>query len=134
MVSRRQERVAEMLREELSLLISTELTDPRLEDAMVSVTDVRVSPDLRAARIYVEHLLPPESSRQVLSALQHSATYLRQALLANLNLRFVPELHFTIDATEQRARHIDEVLDRLSAQSATQPYQEPDAAPQPSID
>ncbi len=57
MPSRRQERVSEMLREELSLLISTELIDPRLEDAMVTVTDVTVSEDLRNARVYVEHAL-----------------------------------------------------------------------------
>lgn len=105
-----------MLREELSILISTELNDPRLEDALVNVTAVHVSPDLRNARVLVEHALPPASSRQVLAALEHAESYLRQALMENLNLRFVPELHFRIDTTEERARHIDELLDAIAAE------------------
>ncbi len=120
MKSRRQERVSEMLREELSILISTELNDPRLEDALVNVTAVHVSPDLRNARVLVEHALPPASSRQVLAALEHAEGYLRQALMENLNLRFVPELHFRIDTTEERARHIDELLDAIAAERQQQ--------------
>lgn len=119
MTSRRQERVSELLREELSILISTELTDPRLEDALVNVTDVRVAPDLRSARVFVEHVLPPRSSRQVLAALQHAESFLRQALAENLNLRFVPELFFQIDTTEESAHRIDELLDAIAAQSLT---------------
>ena len=86
MTSRRQERVAEALLEELGLLISSELIDPRLEDAMVTVTDVQVSPDLGNARVYVQHALPDDQSRAVLSALQHSASFLRKALVENLHL------------------------------------------------
>ena len=59
MTSRRQERIAEVLTEELGLLIASELTDPRLEDALVTVTDVQVSPDLGNARVYIQHALPP---------------------------------------------------------------------------
>lgn len=110
-----------MLREELSILISTELTDPRLEDALIAVTDVRVAPDLRSARVFVEHALPPASDRQVLAALRHAESFLRQSLLENLNLRFVPELHFQIDTTETRARHIDELLDTIATQAPATP-------------
>ncbi|MGQ9489615.1 MAG: 30S ribosome-binding factor RbfA [Anaerolineae bacterium] len=120
MKSRRQQRVSEMLREELSILISTELNDPRLEDALVNVTAVQVSPDLRNARVLIEHALPPTASRQVLAALEHAEGYLRQALMENLSLRFVPELHFRIDTTEERARHIDELLDAIAAERQQQ--------------
>lgn len=113
-----------MLREELSILISTELTDPRLEDALVSVTDVRVSPDLRSARVFVAHALPSASAPQVLAALRHAESFLRQALIENLNLRFVPELHFQIDTTEDRARRIDELLDTLMVQRAVPPTED----------
>ncbi len=116
MVSRRQERVAEVLLEELGLLISSELTDPRLADAMVTVTDVQVSPDLANARVYIQHALPDEESRHVLSALQHAAGFLRRSLLENLRLRVVPELHFSVDLTEKRAQYIDEILDRLATE------------------
>lgn len=113
-----------MLREELSILIGTELTDPRLEDALVNVTDVRVSPDLRSARVFVEHVLPPASSRQVIAALQHAESFLRQAVIQNLNLRFVPELHFQIDTTEASARRIDALLDAIATQARAQPTED----------
>src|SRR5512136_81341 len=89
MPTRRQERVAEMLREELSLLIGAELSDPRLAEAMVSVTDVEVSQDLRNARVYVEHTLPSARSKEVLEALRHAEGFLRQSIVQNLDLRFV---------------------------------------------
>ena len=120
MTSRRQERIAEVLLEELALLISSELTDPRLDDALVTVTDVQVSPDLGNARVYIQHVLPEAESRHVLSALQHSTTFLRHALVENLHLRVVPELHFLVDTTEKRAQHVDELLDRIAAERATQ--------------
>ena len=121
MPSRRQERISEMLREELSILISAELSDPRLEDALVAVTDVAVSPDLHNARVFIEHALPRESDAQVLSALRHSVTFLRVALIENLNLRVVPELTFQIDRANERGRHIDELLDTLAHGDLTPP-------------
>jgi ribosome-binding factor A len=114
MPTRRQERVSEAMREELSLLIGAELTDPRLVDAMVTVTDVEVSQDLRNARVYVEHTLPPDQSAEVLQALRHAESYLRHALVESLDLRFVPILSFHIDNTNQRGRRIDALLDILA--------------------
>ncbi len=116
MTSRRQERISELLLEELGLLISAELIDPRLEDAMVAVTHVQVSADLHNVRIFVEHAMPSEKSRHVLAALQHAEGFLRRALAENLKLRVVPELTFAIDETERRARHLDELLDMLASQ------------------
>lgn len=118
MTTHRQQRVSELLHQELSLLIAAELSDPRLADALVTVTHVTVSPDLRNARVSVEHALPPESNRQVLAALKHAESFLRRALAENLNLRVVPELSFHVDETERRARHVDELLDALAAESA----------------
>lgn len=117
MPTRRQQRVAEMMREELVILIAGELTDPRLADAMVNVTDVEISQDLRNARVYVEHVLPREASRGVLDALRHAESYLRQALLENLDLRFVPTLTFHIDDANERGRRIDALLDSLVDQA-----------------
>jgi ribosome-binding factor A len=116
MTSRRQERIAEVLTEELALLISSELTDPRLDDALVTVTDVQVSADLGNARVYIQHALPESQTRHVLSALQHSTTFLRRALVENLHLRVVPELYFVVDDTEKRAAHVDEILDQIVAE------------------
>lgn len=114
MTTHRQQRIAELLKEELGLLISSELDDPRLEDAMLTVTRVTVSQDLRNARVYVEHVLPRESSPQVLQALSHAEGFLRQAVLQNLNLRFAPQFTFQIDETGERARRVDKLLDSIS--------------------
>jgi ribosome-binding factor A len=118
MTSRRQERISELLHQELGLLISAELTDPRLEETMVTVTHVKLSADLHNARVFVEHALPGEKSRHVLAALKHAEGFLRQALAENLNLRVAPELSFAVDETERRARHLDEVLDALAGREA----------------
>jgi ribosome-binding factor A len=103
-----------MMREELSLLIGAELFDPCLADAMVNVTDVEVSQDLRNARVYVEHSLPSTQSGEVLAALRHAEGFLRQALVENLDLRFVPMLSFHIDNTNERGRRIDALLDSIA--------------------
>lgn len=110
-----------MLREELSLLISTELTDERLADAMVNVTDVVVSQDLRNARVYVEHALPPASTRSVLQALGHAHGYLRQSLARNLSLRYIPELTFHLDTSSERGRRIDELLNTIAHDAPPSP-------------
>jgi len=114
MPTRRQERVSEMMREELSLLIGAELSDARLAEAMVNVTDVEVSQDLRNARVYVEHVLPSTLSNDVLDALRHAESFLRQALIQNLNLRFVPMLSFHIDDTNERGRRIEALLEAIA--------------------
>jgi ribosome-binding factor A len=106
-----------MMREELSLLIGAELTDPRLAEAMVSVTDVEVSQDLRNARVYVEHALPSSRSSEVLQALRHAEGFLRQAIVQNLDLRFVPMLSFHIDDTNERGRRIDALLDTIARET-----------------
>lgn len=118
MNSRRQERISELLHHELILLIGAELSDPRLDDALVTVTRVVVSADLHNARVEIGHALPHEKSRHVLAALRHAEGYLRHALAENLNLRVVPELTFHVDETERRAQRIDELLDTLSVQPA----------------
>ena len=82
---------------------------------MVTVTAVQVSPDLGSARVYIQHVLPANQSRHVLSALQHSTTFLRHSLVENVHLRVVPELHFVVDETTERAHRIDEILDQLAA-------------------
>jgi ribosome-binding factor A len=114
MTTRRQQRVSDLLREELGILITAELIDPRLADAMVTVTHVEVSQDLHNARVYVEQGLSPTDSAGILDALRHSETYLRKAIAENLNLRVVPHFSFHLDDTGARAQRIDALLDGLT--------------------
>ena len=129
MISHRQQRVSELLREELSLLIQSELDDPRLEDALVTVTHVDVSADLQNATVFIDHALPPDASGPILEALRHAEPFLRRSLAESLDLRVVPALTFHIDTVEQHARRIDSLLDEIAAAEPTQtPETDDDAA------
>jgi ribosome-binding factor A len=105
---RRPEKVADLLREEITQIVGYELEDPRLE--MVTVTDVRVSPNLRDARIYVTIGGSEEETREALAALRHAANYIRKQLSLALDLPHAPELHFVRDKVEERGARIDELL------------------------
>ncbi len=112
----RQERVARMLYEELSILIGSELADPDL--AFVQVTDVRISRDLRSARIYVHHSDDELLERDVLRALKRAIPYIRSQIAARNTTRAVPELTFQYDDTPERAQRIDALLSQIAEERA----------------
>jgi ribosome-binding factor A len=109
--SHRPERIAEMLMEELSVMVTMELRDPRMRST--NVTAVKVSPDLRYARVFVSHAEGQEEDRRVLAALQHAVGYLRRELGQRVVLRYIPELTFEIDQTPARAGRIDQIIENL---------------------
>jgi ribosome-binding factor A len=108
----RQQRVAELLYEELSILIANELSDPRL--SLVQVTNVDVSRDLRNVKVYVSHDDQDVSKRQVLQGLRHATPYLRRQIAVRCSLRAVPELIFAYDDTPEKAARVDELLRRIA--------------------
>src|SRR5688572_31709186 len=105
---RRPERLAEVLKVEISEVVGFELDDPRLE--MVTVTDVEVSPDLRDAKIYVLIRGTEEEIEKALKTLRHAATFVRQQVAMNLDLRHAPHVHFVRDTAEENASRISEIL------------------------
>jgi ribosome-binding factor A len=102
---RRPERVADILREEISQIVGYELEDPRL--TMVTVTDVRLSDNLRDAQVYVTILGDEQEHRVALSALRHAAPYVRKQLSLSLNLPRTPEIHFVRDRIEEKGERVD---------------------------
>ena len=109
---RRPERVAEQLREEITQIVGFELDDPRV--AMVTVTDVRMSENLRDARVYVTALGTEEEIKEALTALRHAAPYVRRQLGQALSLRHAPEIHFVRDTVEEKAARVDELLAHIA--------------------
>ena len=109
----RQQRVAELLFEELSIMIGGELADPRL--SLARVTNVDVSRDLRNVNIYVTHDDEDLSKRDILQGLRHATPYLRRQLAVRTTLRAVPELAFHYDDTPERAARVDALLRQISA-------------------
>lgn len=111
MSTRRQRRVAELVHQELSVLLMLEARDPRL--AGVTITGVEVTPDLLLARVYFTVLGDGEAEREALAGLVSATGYLRTELAARVQLRFVPQLVFAADTSAAYGRRIDELLDQL---------------------
>ena len=108
---RRAERVADVLRDEIAQIVGYELEDPRLMS--VTVTDVRLSSDKKAARVYVTVRGDEEEHKEALSALKHAAPYVRKQLGLSLNLPRTPELHFVRDRVEGEGERVDQLLEEI---------------------
>jgi ribosome-binding factor A len=108
---RRPERVADIIREEISQIVGYELEDPRL--TMVTVTDVRLSPDRRDAQVFVTIVGDEEEHRLALTALRHAAPWVRKQLSLSLNLPRTPEIHFVRDTVEEQAARVNRLLQEI---------------------
>lgn len=106
---RRPGQVGDLVRAELAVLIQQELRDPRV--GFVTVTAVRLSRDLRNARIFVS-ILEEGRETEAVRALQQAAGYLRRELAARLRLKNVPELNFVADPSLRQGARIEELLSR----------------------
>lgn len=108
--SQRQLRVAEQMRHLLAEhLLRGELHDPRLAGRSLTVAEVRVSRDLKAATVFIAELgraLAPE----VLTALQHAAAHLGGRLAREMHLKYAPKLRFVPDETFAHAARIEQLL------------------------
>jgi ribosome-binding factor A len=108
---RRPERVADIIREEISQIVGYELEDPRL--TMVTVTDVRLSENRRDAHVFVTVAGNEEEYRLALKALHHAAPYVRKQLSLSLNLPRTPEIHFIRDTVEEKGARVDKLLQEI---------------------
>lgn len=108
MPGRRPERVAEQIREEVSQIILGDMRDPRVE--VVTVTYVKVTPDLRHAKVYVTSMGTDQEMRESLAALNQASGFIRRELGSALKLRHTPELHFVYDQTADSAARIEQIL------------------------
>jgi ribosome-binding factor A len=118
MATRRQRRVAELVHRELSQLLMREVRDPRLAD--VTITEVRMTPDLLIARVYFTVLGEDEEGTEALAALERATGFLRTQLAGQVRLRSVPELSFEVDKSAAYGRRIDELLDQITASNGPQ--------------
>lgn len=119
-MTRRADRINGLLRQEISLLLSREIKDPRL-NGIISITEVQTSSDLRNARVFVSVLGDQDTKEAALDGIQSAASFLRRSLRDRLKLRYVPFLKFALDESIADADALLRVMDRLQ--------DEPDAAP-----
>jgi len=100
----------------LSDLLQRELRDPGL--GFTTVTEVRVSTDLKLAQVYVSVMGDEEERRGTMAALRRGEGFIRRELASRLKLRHMPEIQFALDLTLERAARLDALLDQASMNSA----------------
>lgn len=101
-------RIDEEFKKEMSSIISYELKEPKVT-GLVSVTRVKVTPDLRYAKVWVS-ILNAKNTEETLEGLKKSAGFIRAELAKRINLRYTPELSFVIDDSLEYGAKIDSIL------------------------
>ncbi|HZJ43213.1 MAG TPA: 30S ribosome-binding factor RbfA [Pyrinomonadaceae bacterium] len=114
----RAERAADIIREEIAQIVGYELEDPRV--SMVTVTDVRLSDDRRAAKVYVTVAGDENEHQAAMVALRHAAPYVRKQLGLSLNLPRTPEIHFVRDKVEEEGERVDQLLQQIEREWESQ--------------
>jgi ribosome-binding factor A len=115
-LSHRTERIAEQLREEVSQILATEVSDPGV--GLVTVSRVKVTPDLSLARVYWTLLGDAAERKKTAKALQRAAPFVRHVLAGRLSLRRVPEVQFLFDEGLAAHARVEEILHELHEQAA----------------
>lgn len=115
MSQRRVQRVSELVKQQVGEILQ------RVNLAgcgFVTVTAAAVTPDLREGRIYVSVIGSAEERDAALAALEEAHPYIQQELSRRVILKYTPRLKFILDETEERAQHIEHLLDELHLESS----------------
>lgn len=125
MSSRRAQKVAEAIREVVSMAILTDISDPRVKD--VTVTYVEVSADLRHAKVHVS-VMGDETHQQLsLRGLQSAAGYLQAKIARQVEMRYTPRLNFLLDKGVKHSIEIAKILREVLPPDEPQSVDEDDA-------
>jgi ribosome-binding factor A len=108
---RRSKRIADRIRQELSMLLLTKVSDPRLNG--IFITEVVVDRELAFAHIYFSALEGSERFEEVLAGLNHAQSFLRRELSHRIQLRTFPNLRFHWDSTPEKAEQIERLITSL---------------------
>lgn len=107
----RQLRVGEEIRHVLAAIFEREtFRDPALFDVRLTVTEVRPSPDLRHARVYIVPLGGSQNMKEILEGLKRVKPFLRREVASRVSIKFIPDLIFAADTTFDEAEHISRLL------------------------
>jgi ribosome-binding factor A len=115
-LSHRIERIAEQVREEVSQILATEVADPGI--GLVTVTRVKVTPDLSLARVCWTTLGDAAQRKQTAKALKRAAPYVRRLLSARMSLRRSPEVQFLFDESVAAQDRVEQILQELKQEAA----------------
>ena len=110
MSSDRMRRVDEAVRQVVGDAVAHDLKDPRI--GFVTVTDVKTSPDLRHARVYVSVLGDRKTRQASIAGLESAHGFLQRRLAAELRMKNTPELEFVLDETTENAFRLERIIER----------------------
>ena len=108
---KRSDRVAVLIKEELASVLSRGLKDPRI--GFVTITDVKVSDDLKYAKVYYSVLETEEKKEETAKGLEQARGFLQRDIAQALKLRFTPHLSFAIDPSLGEGMKIDRIIRRV---------------------
>lgn len=109
--SRRPQRLALQIQHEVSLMIARDMKDRRV--GFVTITGVQLSPDLRHARIFVSMMGSEEDKKESLEALNHASGWIRHELGQRIRTKFLPDIVFRADTSQEYGDHIDRLIDDI---------------------
>lgn len=109
-MSHRIDKVESLIKEEISLIFLYKLQDPAL--GFVTITNVKVSPDLRIAKVYIS-VLDKERRNEVLDKVIERTGYIRSELAHRIKIKFIPELKFFIDDTLDYVEKIEGLIKKI---------------------
>ena len=119
MTKPRVKRVEAALKEEVSRIIHDDLKDPRL--GFITVTKVKLTPDLRSARIYYSVLGDEKSKTSSKIGLKQAKGYMRKLIGQRLRLRYTPEISFNLDDTSDYVQKIEDIIDKIHREDERKP-------------
>jgi ribosome-binding factor A len=129
MKSRRQEKVARVVKEAVSDCLASHLSDPRIE-GLVSVTKVDVAADMRSAEVYISVLGKNESSQnRTFNAITHASKRIQFFLARRMKSKFCPVLHFVNDENFKKTLETMRIIDRAVSQSSSRQADEVPGTP-----
>ncbi|MFQ5822754.1 MAG: 30S ribosome-binding factor RbfA [bacterium] len=108
---KRSRRVAELLREEISQIITQELKDPLI--GITTVTAIKLTDDLKSARVYVSILGDAETKEKGLRGLERAKSWIRSELGHRMDLKYIPIIKFCYDETVDYAQNIESIIKKI---------------------
>jgi ribosome-binding factor A len=116
---KRADRVADLIKQEISDILRREVHDPRI--ANITVTDVKLTDDLRSARIYFVELGKDRVSEGVEKGLAKAKGFLKRELGKRMQLRYIPELNFFYDPSFEYGSRIEKLLKEVRKDETNDP-------------
>jgi ribosome-binding factor A len=130
-MTQRTERIDELLRQEITSLLTREVADPRI--GFATVTDVETTPDLRHARLSVSVIGQPADRTATVRALEHAMPFVRRELGRRLRLKRIPEFTVRLDDSIERGSRVLQLINELEAGGTPDELPEGESLPTPTV-